>query len=187
MPSTGIKLLGISGSLRKNAYSTLILETIQELIGLTAELKLADLRPIPPYDQDFDGSAAPDVVKAFKKDITEADGIIISSTEYNHGIPGVLKNALDWASRPAFNCPFTGKPVLVMTSSIAYTGGVRAQYQIRETLVSMLARPIATQEIVIANVDKKIIDGKLADEAVIEFILASIEKLYRSIDATHPR
>ena len=110
-----------------------------------------------------------------------ADGLVISSSEYNHGVPGVLKNAIDWASRPHNASPLAGKPFLVITSSPASTGGVRAQYQLREALVSALARPVLTPEIVIGGVAAKMTDGRFTDTASIDFALAGCTRLFAEI------
>ena len=92
---------------------------------------------------------------AFKKIIAESDGVLIATPEYNHGVPGVLKNALDWASRPVFESCFRHKPVSIISSSLAFTGGVRAQYQLRETLISMQAHLVMGPEVVVGGVHTK--------------------------------
>ena len=96
------RLLGLSGSIRKASTNTAILQTLAERLGPKASLTVFPLNEIPLYDQDFDGDATPASVRALKQAIAESDGLVLCSPEYNHGMPGVLKNALDWASRPAF-------------------------------------------------------------------------------------
>ena len=120
--------------------------------------------------------------QALRDQIAAADGLVIVSSEYNHGIPGVLKNALDWASRPHNHSPLRNKPVLIVTSSPAVTGGVRAQYQIRESVVSALARPVNTPEIVVGLVNTKIVDGRFHDTAVIDFSLQGFATMFAEID-----
>jgi chromate reductase, NAD(P)H dehydrogenase (quinone) len=93
----------------------------------------------------------------------------------------VLKNALDWASRPGFNSPLKDKPALIMTSSPGFTGGVRAQYQLREVLSATLARVVARPQVVIGGVAQKIKEGRLVDEAAVTFALAAIDDLLREI------
>ncbi len=176
-------LLGISGSLRAGSFSTAILHALAEATASRARYDFADIGSVPHFNQDLYVEPLPRSVVHLRNQIAAADGIVISSTEYNHGIPGVLKNALDWASRPHNGSPLRNKPVLIVTSSPAATGGVRAQYQIRETLVSALARPVNTPEIVIGLVVGKMIDGRFHDPAVIDFALNGFAKLFHEIAA----
>jgi chromate reductase len=105
------------------------------------------------------------------------------SPEYNHGMSGVLKNGLDWASRPYGRSVLTGKPVLTMTTSPAFTGGVRAHQQVNETLASIPARLVLRPQIVIGNVHEKISDGRLVHEATLHFALAGVDDLLEEIRA----
>lgn len=179
MPTVG--LLGLSGSIRKASINTAILQTLSERLGPKASLTLFPLNDIPLYNQDLDGDALPQSVRALKDAIATSDGIILCSPEYNYGMSGVLKNALDWASRPAFASPLRNKPALLMTSSPAYTGGVRAHLQMVETLTATLARVVARPQIVIAGAAQKIVDGRLSDEASIQFCLDGIDDLLAEI------
>ena len=180
--ATGYRLLGISGSLRTKAFSTAILEALAEASAAEAAYEFADIGAIPHFNQDSYVDPLPAAAEHFRAQIAAADGIIIVSSEYNHGIPGTLKNALDWASRPHNHSPLKGKPILIITSSPAFTGGVRAQYQIRETVVSALARPVATPEIVIGNVGEKIIDGRFHDPAALAFALSGLAVMFNDIE-----
>jgi chromate reductase, NAD(P)H dehydrogenase (quinone) len=175
-------LLGISGSLRNGAFSTAVLTAMAEATADRADHCFADIGTLPLFNQDLYVEPLPATVQQLRDQITAADGIVISSCEYNHGIPGVLKNALDWASRPHNGSPLRDKPVLIMTSSPAVTGGVRAQYQIRETVISALARPLNTPEIVVGHVGSKMVDGRFQDPAVIEFALQGFAALFAEID-----
>lgn len=175
-------LLGISGSLRNGAFSTAVLTAMAEATADRADHSFADIGTLPLFNQDLYVEPLPAPVQQLRVQIAAADGIVISSGEYNHGIPGVLKNALDWASRPHNGSPLRDKPVLIMTSSPAVTGGVRAQYQIRETVISALARPVSTPEIVVGHVGAKMIDGRFHDPAVIEFALNGFAALFAEID-----
>lgn len=179
--SKPVQLLGISGSLRQNSFSSAILAAFAEASAPRAHFDFADIGALPHYNQDLEATP-PAAVAAFKAAVAAADGVVIVSSEFNHGIPGVLKNALDWASRPVFRSPFAEKPVLIATSSPAFTGGVRAQYQLRETLASMLARPVATPEIVIGQVHQKIVDGRFADAAAIDFARNAFGALFAEIE-----
>lgn len=179
--TTKHRLLGISGSLRKNAFSTAVLAALADATSSRAEFDYADIGELPHFNQDLYVEPLPAAVQHLRDQIAAADGLVISSSEYNHGIPGVLKNALDWASRPHNSSPLRNKPVLIVTSSPAFTGGARAQYQIRETLVSALARPVNTPEIVIGMVGTKIIDGRFEDAAVIDFALNGFAVMFEEI------
>ncbi len=106
-----------------------------------------------------------------------SDGVVIATPEYNHGVPGVLKNALDWASRPLGGAALTGKPVLVISVSPAFTGGVRAQAQVNETLLAIHSRPVLGPQVVIGNVADKVSDGRLTDEPSLRFALSAIDRL----------
>jgi chromate reductase, NAD(P)H dehydrogenase (quinone) len=175
------RLLGISGSIRQGSTNTVILRTLAERLDGRASLTLFPLNDVPLYNGDLDGERMPEPVRALKNAIAQSHGIILCSPEYNHGMSGVLKNALDWASRPAFASPLKGKPSLLMTSSPGYVGGARAHLQMQETLVSSLARVVVRPQVVIAGVMQKITDGRLADESSIKFCLEAIDDLIKEI------
>ena len=175
------RLLGISGSLRSGSYSAAVLAAFADNTAGEAEWDYADIGDLPLFNQDLYVDPLPSAVAELRAQIAVADGIVIVSPEYNHGIPGVLKNALDWASRPHNGSPLKGKPVLIVTSSQAFTGGVRAQYQIRETLVSALARPVNTPEIIVGLVASKMVDGRFEDEATITFARVGFAALFDQI------
>ena len=175
------RLLGISGSLRANAFSTAVLRALTEATAAQVTWDHADIGALPHFNQDLLADALPATVRNFREQVRAADGLLIVSPEYNHGIPGVLKNALDWVSRPHNQAPLKDRPVLIVTCSPAVTGGVRAQYQIRETLVTTLARPVVTPEIIVGLVDKKIVDGRFQDPAVIAFALNGFTTMFEEI------
>jgi chromate reductase, NAD(P)H dehydrogenase (quinone) len=176
-------LLGLSGSLRRASNSTAVLRGLQDALRLRAELDIFPLHAIPLYNEDDDAGHAPESVRALRSAIEASDGVIMISPEYNHGISGVLKNALDWASRPFGRSALKSKPVLTMTTSPAFTGGVRAQQQMNETLASIPARPVFRPQIVIGGVHEKVRDGRLIDEAALSFALAGVDDLIEEIRA----
>ncbi|MFJ2363500.1 NADPH-dependent FMN reductase [Pseudomonas sp. NPDC087697] len=182
MATVAHQLLGISGSLRSQSTNTAVLKTLSNRLGDQAQMSLFALSDIPPYNADLEADTLPESVAALKEAIAHADGLIICSPEYNYGISGVLKNALDWASRPGFNSPLKNKPVLIMTSSPGVLGGVRAQSQLRETLSATLSRVISCPQIVIPGINQKIQDGRFVDEATIEFMLAAVDHLIVEIN-----
>ena len=180
-PAARHRLLGISGSLRTQSYSTAVLEALAAAVEADADMTYADIGALPHFNQDLYVDPLPQAVARLRDQIAEADGVVISSPEYNHGIPGVLKNAIDWASRPHNGSPLRNKPVLIVTSSHAFTGGVRAQYQIREALVAVLARPVLTPEIVIGQVNAKMVEGRFDDRTVIDFARHGFAALFAEI------
>lgn len=182
-----IRLLGLSGSLRRHSYCTAVLRTLAETLPPAAEVELFGLAGIPLYDQDKDGEHAPEAVRALKAKIAASDGLIIVTPEYNYGIPGVLKNALDWASRPAYGSVLKGKPVAIASTSLAFTGGVRALAQLRETLAATLSRVVVGPDVVIAAVGEKINDGRLIDDGALRFTLDAVGALLDEIRGRHLR
>jgi chromate reductase len=175
------RLLGLSGSIRQGSTNTIILRTLAERLDGGVSLTVLPLDDVPLYNSDLEGERLPDPVRALKSAIAQSDGVILCSPEYNHGMSGVLKNALDWASRPAFGSPLKNKACLTMTSSPGYVGGARAHAQMQETLSSALARVVARPQVVIAGVMQKIAGGRLVDEDTIQFCLEAIDDLLREI------
>jgi len=176
------RLLGISGSLRKGSFNTAILASLGASVEERASLQILPLNDLPLYDQDADcRPPPPESVARLRAAIDSADGLVIASPEYNHSISGVLKNALDWASRPFGQSTLSGKPVLTLTSSTAFTGGVRAQAQLTEVLTAIAARLVHRPQTVIGSAHQKIVDGWLVDEATLEFLQDGVDDLLRMI------
>src|SRR5882762_7584871 len=178
---TQLRLLGLSGSLRRASNSTAVLHGLQDALATRAALNIFPLHAIPLYNEDDDGEETPESVRALRSAIEASDGVIMISPEYNHGMSGVLKNVLDWASRPYGRSTLRSKPVLTMTASPVFTGGVRAQQQMNETLASIPARPVFRPQIVIGGVHEKVRGGRLIDEAALGFALAGVEDLLEEI------
>src|ERR1700736_1263141 len=181
---TQLCLLGLSGSLRRASNSTAVLRGLQDALAPKAALNIFPLHGMPLYNEDDDAEHAQESVRALRSAIEASDGVIMISPEYNHGMSGVLKNALDWASRPFGQSALKGKPVLTMTASPAFTGGVRAQQQMNETLVSIPARLVHRPQIVIGGVHDKVRDGRLVDEAALRFALEGVVDLVDEIRTT---
>jgi chromate reductase, NAD(P)H dehydrogenase (quinone) len=179
-----IRLLGISGSLRRASNSTAVLRSLQDALASKAALSIFPLHEVALYNEDSDGEHAPESVRALRSAIATSDGVIMISPEYNHGMSGVLKNALDWASRPYGRSALNSKPVLTMTASPAFTGGVRAQQQMNDTLASIPARHVLRPQIVIGGVHEKVRDGLLVDETTLRFALAGVDDLLNEIRAS---
>jgi chromate reductase, NAD(P)H dehydrogenase (quinone) len=172
-----ISILGFAGSLRKGSFNKAILRAAVELLPDEAELDIFDLEGIPPFNQDME-SQMPERVKEFKEKIRAADAILIATPEYNYSVPGVLKNAIDWASRPYGDNVFSGKPLALMGASIGMLGTARAQYHLRQTLVFLNVYPLNQPEIMIPFVEQKIDkNGNLADEKTRSKIKELLESL----------
>lgn len=178
------RLIGISGSLRRDAFSTAVLAGLKDAAADRAEIVIHTLADVPLYNQDLDTETPPAGVQALRDGIGEADGVIIVTPEFNYGLPGVVKNALDWASRPYGRATLTGKPVFTVTESPAFTGGARAHAPLNEVLLAIGARPLARPQSVIASVHEKIVDGRLVDETSLAFLLAGVDDLIREIGRT---
>jgi chromate reductase, NAD(P)H dehydrogenase (quinone) len=176
-----IRLIGMSGSLRVGSYSNAIIETLREKFAGRADLSLYDLAPIPPYNQDFEGDKRPPAVKQLLADLSDADGLVLCAPEFNHSIPGVLKNAIDWASRPSFQSVLAYKHVAIMATSRGPLGGARCLEHMKVALDSCLARVTLAREVIITACETKIRDGRLVDETSLGFACGAVEALIREI------
>lgn len=179
--ATPLRLIGMSGSLRTGSYSNAVLETLRHHFAGRADLVVYDLAPIPLYNQDFEGEKRPPEVKKLLADIAAADGLVLCAPEFNHSIPGVLKNAIDWASRPAFESVLAYKHVAIMATSRGPLGGARCLEHLRVALDSCLARVALAREVVICATESKVKDGRLADETSLGFACGAVEALLAEI------
>src|SRR3954463_6347280 len=165
-----MKILAIPGSLRKGSYNLSALRAAQQLAPPDVEIEIFDLHGIPPFSED-DEKNPPARVTEFKRKIREADAILFGTPEYNYSIPGVLKNAIDWASRPYGDNSFDGKPAAIMGASVGAIATARAQYHLRQIMVFLNMFPVNQPEVMIGHAatrfDK---DGNLADETTKEFV-----------------
>lgn len=177
MTTETVRLLGLVGSLRKASHSRAILEAIRDRIAPGIEITIHDLSQVPLYNAELDGDDKPAAVVALKQAIADARGLVISTPEYNYSIPGVLKNALDWASRPAFNSVLKGKPATLMTVSPAFTGAVRAQGHLKQVLLACLVEVMPAPELVFGKVGEMFDDGKLKDPATIDVACNTVKAL----------
>jgi chromate reductase len=176
-----VRLIGMSGSLRSGSFSNAILATLADKFADRADLVLYDLAPIPLYNQDFEGDKRPPTVKRMLADIEAADGLVFCAPEFNHSIPGVLKNAIDWASRPAFTSVLAYKPVAVMATSRGPLGGARCLEHMKTALDSCLSRITLSREVIVTACETKIKDGWLVDEMSLGFASAAIDALLNEI------
>jgi len=179
-----MRLLAISGSLRRDSQNTLLLRAAAELLPVDVELDLYDgLKDVPPYDQDEDVEPAPAAVAALRAAVAAADAVLIATPEYNSSIPGALKNALDWASRPIATNAFRSKPVAVIGSSAGAFGAVWAQAELRKVLGAMGARVVDTEVSVGHASEKFDADGKLVDEDIRDQLRDTLTALTAEVQA----
>ena len=172
-----VHILGFAGSLRKQSYNKAILAAAVETVPDDASLEVFDLEGIPPFNQDIE-LQPPDKVKEFKARIRAADAILIATPEYNYSIPGVLKNTIDWASRPYGDNAFEGKPVAVMGASIGTLGTARAQYDLRRSFVFLNMLPLNQPEVMVAFAQDKVdSNGRVTDEKTRKRIKELLENL----------
>jgi chromate reductase len=167
---TPVKILGLAGSLRRASYNRAALRVAQSLVPADATLETIELDGIPGFNQDDEKSPPPRVVE-LKARVRAADAVLIVTPEYNYSVPGVLKNAIDWASRPYGDSAWTGKPVAVMGASVGTLGTARAQYHLRQTFVFLDMYPLNQPEVMIANAAQRFDEqGNLTDEKARELI-----------------
>jgi chromate reductase, NAD(P)H dehydrogenase (quinone) len=172
-----IRLLGFAGSLRQNSYNRALLRSCQALLPEDAALDIFDLEGIPPFNQDLE-VLPPDKVVEFKHKINAADALLIVTPEYNYSVPGVLKNCIDWGSRPAGDNSFQGKNVAIMSVSTGMLGGARAQYHLRQSFVYLDMYPVNKPEVFVTFASQKFdAQGKLIDEKTRELARSLIKNL----------
>jgi chromate reductase len=172
-----ITILGFAGSLRKGSYNRALLRAAMELMPEETKLEIFDLDGIPPFNQDLENQM-PERVKEFKTKIKLTDAILIASPEYNYSIPGVLKNAIDWASRPHGDNSFEGKPVALMSASTGMLGGARAQYHLRQSFITLDMHPLNKPEVIVTFAHQKFDkNGNLIDENIRKIIKQMLENL----------
>jgi chromate reductase len=172
-----ITIAAFAGSLRKNSFNRAIINTAQKYAPENIKIEVLDLNEIPLYDQDKETNM-PESVKKFKNSIKNADAILIATPEYNRSIPGVLKNAIDWASRPYGDNSFDDKPVATIgASGGAIIGTALAQYHLRQIFSFLNAHPLERPQVFIGGAGEKIENGIFIEDDTVELIKNLIEKL----------
>jgi chromate reductase len=166
-----VRILGIPGSIRRNSYNKMLLRAASSLLPEGAIMEIyEDLHLIPPFNQDEERNP-PEPVKELKRRIKEADALVFATPEYNYSVPGVLKNAIDWASRPHGDNSFDGKPAAIMSASIGMIGGARAQYHLRQMFVFLNMYPVNLPEVFVTFASQKFdSQGNLLDQDAKKFI-----------------
>ena len=160
-----LRVLGVAGSLRRRSYNKALIRAAAELAPEGMAIEVHEIDGIPPYDADRDGEDTPAPVVDLKRAIEGADALLIATPEYNYAIPGVLKNALDWASRPAYKSPLVAKPCAVLGASGGLGGTVRAQMDVRRVLEACLARVLPYPDVAVRSAGQRFDEqGRLTDE-----------------------
>ena len=172
-----IKVLGICGSLRNGSFNRMALRVAQELAPAGMKVDVADISAFPLYNEDVRAQGFPPPVQTFRDQIAAADALLFVTPEYNYSMSGVLKNAIDWASRPP-NQPFDGKPVAIMGASGGVQGTARAQYHLRQTCVFLNMFPVNKPEVMIPQAQNRFdAEGRLTDETAKGLIKQLMESL----------
>jgi chromate reductase len=164
-----IRVLGISGSLRKASYNTGLLRAAVELAPAEMRITVADIAAIPLYNEDVREQGFPPAVEALRRQVKEADALLIATPDNNYSMPGVLKNAIDWVSRPP-DQPFDGKPLAIIGASPGM-GTVRAQYHLRQSAVFLNMLPLNKPEVMVGRAHEKFdAEGRLTDAKTREVV-----------------
>jgi chromate reductase len=172
-----IKVLAFAGSLRKGSFNKALVRAAVELAPSNMAIEVFDLASIPLYNADLDNTP-PQPVAEFKNKIQAADALLMATPEYNYSISGVLKNAIDWASRPKEGNPLQGKPVAIMSASTGHFGGVRAQHHLRQCFVFLDMYPINNPQVELWDAPSSIdANGRVANETTRKLIRQLLEAL----------
>lgn len=175
--SENIRVLGIAGSLRRESYNKAALRAAQKLAPEGMSIDVFDLAGIPVFNQDEE-KGPPERVVEFKKQIRAADAILFVTPEYNYSVPGVLKNAIDWASRPYGDSAWQGKPAAIISAAPTLFGGIRAQYHLRQSMVFLNMFPVNQPEVAIADAAHRFdAQGNLTHDQTKQFISDLLKNL----------
>jgi NAD(P)H-dependent FMN reductase len=164
-----MNILFLYGSLREKSINKALGTAAREYVPEGVEVELCGVENLPLYNEDLENAFPPEA-RALKEKIGGADGVIIATPEFNRGMPGVLKNAIDWSSRPSGEHPWGGKPVAVLGASSGPRGAIVAQYDVKRTMLYFGAQVMGQPEFYLDNSDKKIVDGVLKDEKTKEYL-----------------
>jgi chromate reductase len=181
-----VRILGIAGSLRQASWNRGALREAQKLCPPEAKIEIFELDGIPMFNQDEERNP-PQKVTELKSRIRAADAILLVTPEYNYGMPGVLKNAIDWASRPYGDNAWSGKPVAIMSAAMSMGGGVRAQYQLRQCFVFLNMDAVVQPEVAIGNAQERFDEqGNLKDETSKKLIAQLLKNLADKVRILRP-
>ena len=172
-----LRLVGFAGSLRRGSYNRALLEAARQAAPADMTIAVVEIGQLPFYNADVEKEGDPVSVAEFKASIQEADGLLIATPEHNDGIPGVLTNAIDWASRLPGRAPLTGKPVVIMGASPSQVGTARAQLHLRQLLSHVRARTLPPPELLIARAHERFdANQQLTDETTRAVLIALLQR-----------
>jgi chromate reductase len=173
-----MRIVGIAGSLRQGSYNRALLRAAKALAPAEMEIEIAELAEVPLYNGDVEAAGDPPGVVALKQTVGAADGVLFATPEYNHGVPGVMKNAVDWCSRPAGKSVLTRKPVGIIGASQGIIGSARGQAQLRTAFTFTNSYCLPQPEVLVGRAqDKFDAEGRLTDEATSKFLAGYLVEL----------
>ena len=165
------EVVGFAGSLRRVSYNRALLRSAVELALPDLHIVVHDLSPIPLYNADVEAAGVPSTVTELRAAVQQADGLLIATPEYNHGVPGILKNTIDWLSRPSRDSALNGKVAAIMGASPGMTGTARSQTQLRQAFVFTNTYALLQPEVLVARAHERFdADGRLTDQGTRDFI-----------------
>jgi chromate reductase len=180
-------VVGFAGSLRRGSYNRALLRTAKDLAPPSLQIMICELDGIPLYNDDIETAGAPPSVVRLREAVRESDALLIATPEYNHGVPGVLKNTIDWLSRPPRNNALNGKIAAVMGASLGMTGTARAQAQLLQALGATNTYALLQPEVLVAHAHEKFdADGRLTHQATRE-VLATFLQRFIDLITLHVR
>jgi chromate reductase len=183
-----VRVIGIPGSLRERSYNKALLRAAQELAPEGMSIEYRDLAGIPLYNEDVETAGVPDGVRELRQAVAEADGLLIATPEYNHGVPGVMKNAIDWLSRPPRGSVLGGKPAALLGASPGMTGTARSQSQLRQAFVFTNTPAMLQPEILVGRAHEKFdAEGRLTDEPTRRYLQQFLQKFAAWIAQLQPK
>ena len=175
-----LQIVGVVGSLRRGSYNQSLLRAAQELAPAGMHIRIHDLSEIPLFSEDIERAAIPPAVASLREAVAQADGFLAATPEYNHGVPGVMKNAIDWLSRPPGKSVLIGKPAAIMGASPGIIGTARAQSQLRQSFVFTNTPVLLQPEVLVGRAHEKFAtDGRLTDDSTRKFLVLFLEEFAR--------
>ena len=175
--SRTFEVAGIAGSLRKGSFNRALLRAAGEMAPKDIHITTHDLAALPLFNADVEASAVPAVVADLRSAVRSADALLIATPEYNHGVPGVLKNAIDWLSRPSHGSALDGKPAAIMGASPGMTGTARSQSQLRQAFVFTNTYAMLKPEVLVARAHEKFdAEGHLTDKGTRDFLTTFLQR-----------
>jgi chromate reductase len=183
-----LRILGIPGALRRLSFNRGLLVAARELAPDGLDIEITDLSSLPLYNADVEAEGTPPSVREFKVQIEEADALLVATPEYNHLMPGVLKNAIDWASRPPGKSPLQRKPAAIMGASGGISGTARAQLSLRQVLTATECYVMPSPQLLVVNAGERFdSNGRLIDRQTRERLHALLDAFREWIDHFQPR